>query len=257
MGCIAPELFYKNVGGISYKADVYSFGMLLMELASRRKNLNALAEHAIQISFPSWVHDQINEEEDLKMEDTKQGRNPKKKDDNIKEMLEREVESLQIPPKPFLCPEEKLVGEKSNPQCTSIPIEDGDSEELKAKKNDYSPHTYVVQINTFRYNKVLAAILTPTKSVFGDAHIAMRRPACVFSEDDKASSSASSGSSSSANKALGFSLIPASADLFRRRFSSSSCSYALCFSETLTASDTSIHGGLSVPRRAAEDCFPP
>ncbi|XP_056173167.1 auxin response factor 4-like [Syzygium oleosum] len=29
------------------------------------------------------------------------------------------------------------------------------------------------------------------------------------------------------------------------------------FSKTLTGSDTSTHGGFSVPRRAAEDCFPP
>ena len=29
------------------------------------------------------------------------------------------------------------------------------------------------------------------------------------------------------------------------------------FCKMLTASDTSTHGGFSVPRRAAEDCFPP
>ena len=29
------------------------------------------------------------------------------------------------------------------------------------------------------------------------------------------------------------------------------------FCKTLTASDTSTHGGFSIPRRAAEDCFPP
>lgn len=29
------------------------------------------------------------------------------------------------------------------------------------------------------------------------------------------------------------------------------------FCKNLTASDTSTHGGFSVPRRAAEDCFPP
>ena len=34
---IAPELFYKNIGRVSYKADVYSFGMLLLEMASRRE----------------------------------------------------------------------------------------------------------------------------------------------------------------------------------------------------------------------------
>ena len=32
LGYIAPELFYKNIGGVSHKADVYSFGMLLLEM---------------------------------------------------------------------------------------------------------------------------------------------------------------------------------------------------------------------------------
>ena len=41
MGYMAPELVYKNIGGVSYKADVYSFGMLLMEMVGRRKNVNA------------------------------------------------------------------------------------------------------------------------------------------------------------------------------------------------------------------------
>ncbi|CAL9005778.1 unnamed protein product, partial [Prunus brigantina] len=69
MGYMAPELFYKNLGGVSYKADVYSFGMLLMEMASRRKNLNALAEHSSQIYFPSWVFDQYIKGKDLEMGD--------------------------------------------------------------------------------------------------------------------------------------------------------------------------------------------
>ena len=50
---IAPELFYKNIGGILYKAYVYSFGMLLMEMVGRRKNVNANVEHSSQIYFPS------------------------------------------------------------------------------------------------------------------------------------------------------------------------------------------------------------
>ncbi|KAH9315720.1 hypothetical protein KI387_024347, partial [Taxus chinensis] len=37
--------------------------------------------------------------------------------------------------------------------------------------------------------------------------------------------------------------------------SSTVCPHMFC--KTLTASDTSTHGGFSVPRRAAEDCFPP
>ncbi|KAF3433881.1 hypothetical protein FNV43_RR24984 [Rhamnella rubrinervis] len=98
MGYMAPDLFYKNVGRLSYKADMYSSGMLLMQMASRRKNLNAVAEHT------------------------------------IKEMLEGEVESRQKPPKPFLCPQEKPaedVGKKSNSKCSSkVPSENDDSEEI-------------------------------------------------------------------------------------------------------------------------------
>ena len=52
LGYIAPELFYKNIGGVSYKADVYSFGMLLMEMVGRRKNVNANTEHSSKIYFP-------------------------------------------------------------------------------------------------------------------------------------------------------------------------------------------------------------
>ncbi|KAG7981008.1 hypothetical protein I3843_05G211000 [Carya illinoinensis] len=67
LGYMAPELFYKNIGGISYKADVYSFGMLLMEMVGKRKNLNTFAEHSSQIYFPSWVYDQFNNEKDIEM----------------------------------------------------------------------------------------------------------------------------------------------------------------------------------------------
>ncbi|KAI5344189.1 hypothetical protein L3X38_012066 [Prunus dulcis] len=69
MEYMAPELFNNNLGGVSYKADVYSFGMLLMEMASRRKNLHALVEHSSQIYFPSRVFDQYIEGKDLEMGD--------------------------------------------------------------------------------------------------------------------------------------------------------------------------------------------
>lgn len=61
IGYMAPELFYKNIGRVSYKADVYSFGKLLLEIAGKRKNVNALAEHSSQIYWPYWVHDQLSD----------------------------------------------------------------------------------------------------------------------------------------------------------------------------------------------------
>ena len=69
LGNIAPELFYKNIGGVSYKAGVYNFGMLLMEMAGKRKNLNAIADHSSQLYFQTWVYDQITNRKDIEMED--------------------------------------------------------------------------------------------------------------------------------------------------------------------------------------------
>ncbi|MBA0733522.1 hypothetical protein Gogos_017525 [Gossypium gossypioides] len=88
---IAPELVYKNFGRISYKADVYSFGMLLMEMVGRRKNVNRLADHASQIYFPSWIYDKLDQGEDLELGDVF--------DDE--KMFKSNVELLEMPPKPF------------------------------------------------------------------------------------------------------------------------------------------------------------
>ncbi|XP_040363850.1 rust resistance kinase Lr10 isoform X2 [Rosa chinensis] len=126
LGYIAPELFYKNIGGVSYKADVYSFGMLLMEMASKRKNLNAVVEHPSQIYFPSWVYDQFSVGKDhLEMVDvTEEERMIIKKMvitalwciqlkpsqrpsmDKVIEMLVGDIECLQMPAKPSLNPHE-------------------------------------------------------------------------------------------------------------------------------------------------------
>jgi serine/threonine protein kinase len=69
MGYMAPELCYKNIGDVSFKADVYSYGMLLMEMVGRRKNLNALANHSSQIYFPSWVYDQVSEGKNIEVQE--------------------------------------------------------------------------------------------------------------------------------------------------------------------------------------------
>ncbi|GMI79380.1 hypothetical protein like AT5G38260 [Hibiscus trionum] len=121
LGYIAPELFYKNIGGISYKADVYSFGMLLMEMVGRRKNLNASVEHSSQIYFPTWIYDQFDQGEstglgDITEDDEQIARKmivvafwciqmkPANRPSMSKvlEMLENEVEHLELPPKHFL-----------------------------------------------------------------------------------------------------------------------------------------------------------
>ncbi|KAG6768673.1 hypothetical protein POTOM_027600 [Populus tomentosa] len=122
IGYMAPELFYKNIGCVSYKADVYSFGMMLLEMAGRRKNLNALAENSSQIYWPYWVHDQVSNEKAIEIGDgsTEEEKkivkkmiivglwciqmNPMNRPamNEVVEMLEGDMESLQLPPRPVL-----------------------------------------------------------------------------------------------------------------------------------------------------------
>jgi serine/threonine protein kinase len=142
LGYMAPELFYKNIGGVSYKSDVYSFGMLLMEMASRRKNVNSFAEHSSQIYFPTWVYDQLHDGKDIQMEDgTEEEKKMIKKMiivalwciqmkpsdrpsmNNVVEMLEGEVECLQMPPMPTLSSPNRPImnaGDNSSQSYSSI-----------------------------------------------------------------------------------------------------------------------------------------
>ncbi|KAL3650549.1 hypothetical protein CASFOL_006952 [Castilleja foliolosa] len=55
MGFIAPEVFYKNIGEISCIADVYSYGMVVMEMAGRVEYSNKSDE----IYFPFWVYKEL------------------------------------------------------------------------------------------------------------------------------------------------------------------------------------------------------
>ncbi|KAF8019216.1 hypothetical protein BT93_G0029 [Corymbia citriodora subsp. variegata] len=128
LGYMAPELFYRDIGDISYKADVYSFGMMLMEMAGRRRNLNEHAERSSQVYFPLWIYDQLNKEKEVDIEDVmKEERETRRKmiiialwciqlspNDRpsmrkVLDMLEGDIDKLQLPPKPLLYPIEAPV----------------------------------------------------------------------------------------------------------------------------------------------------
>ncbi|XP_023876447.1 rust resistance kinase Lr10-like [Quercus suber] len=148
LGYIALELFYKNIGRVSYKTDVYSFGMLLLEMANRRKNVNAFADHSSQVYFPTWVYGQLSEGNDIEIEDaTEEEKKIAKKMirvalwciqmkpsdrpsmNKVVEMLEGEVECLQIPSKPFLSssPRRPIGDVGDNLNSTSSSFQSGES----------------------------------------------------------------------------------------------------------------------------------
>ncbi|XP_047150629.1 LEAF RUST 10 DISEASE-RESISTANCE LOCUS RECEPTOR-LIKE PROTEIN KINASE-like 2.8 [Vigna umbellata] len=120
LGYMAPELYYNNMGGVTYKADVYSFGMLLMEMTSKRRNSNPNAEHSSQNYFPFWIYDQFKTEKNIDMKDASSEEekilvkrmflialwciqlNPSDRPsmNKVIEMLEGVIERLELPPRP-------------------------------------------------------------------------------------------------------------------------------------------------------------
>ncbi|XP_042423891.1 rust resistance kinase Lr10-like isoform X1 [Zingiber officinale] len=122
IGYIAPEVISRSFGTISYKSDVYSFGMLLMEMAGRRRNVNPLAENSSQVYYPSWIFDKLmslDENNVLQLSSSFEIEDSEKRLSivglwciqmrpsnrptmaRILEMLEADVETLPLPPKPF------------------------------------------------------------------------------------------------------------------------------------------------------------
>ncbi|KAL9167277.1 hypothetical protein ABFS82_05G084900 [Erythranthe guttata] len=66
IGYIAPELMNRSIGRVSYKADVYSFGMLLMEMLGLNRGTRHNDNKSSQY-FPYWIYDHLNEGNDIEI----------------------------------------------------------------------------------------------------------------------------------------------------------------------------------------------
>lgn len=122
MGYIAPELYSRNFGRISNKADVYSFGMLVLEMVSGRRNSDPWIENKNEVYIPEWIYEKINMEQDLEStreiaQDQKEvvrklaivalwciQWNPKNRPSmpKVLNMLTGSLMDLTMPPKPFV-----------------------------------------------------------------------------------------------------------------------------------------------------------
>ncbi|PRQ32549.1 putative glycerophosphodiester phosphodiesterase, protein kinase RLK-Pelle-LRK10L-2 family [Rosa chinensis] len=120
MGYIAPEVFSRNFGNVSYKADVYSFGTLLLEMVGGRKNFKVMEDSTSQVYFPEWIYNLLEQGNDLRIHIGDEGNveiaetlavvglwciqwypidRPSMK--TVVQMLEREGDNLTMPPNPF------------------------------------------------------------------------------------------------------------------------------------------------------------
>ncbi|KAJ6874670.1 hypothetical protein NC652_034389 [Populus alba x Populus x berolinensis] len=73
LGYIAPEVFSRNFGNVSYKSDVYGFGMVLLEMVGGRKTIDDKIENNNQIYFPEWVYNSLDNGEELRIRIEKEG----------------------------------------------------------------------------------------------------------------------------------------------------------------------------------------
>ncbi|XP_048428704.1 rust resistance kinase Lr10-like isoform X2 [Pyrus x bretschneideri] len=122
MGYIAPEVFSRNFGNVSYKADVYSYGMLLLEMVGGRKNIGSITDNTTnEIYYPQWIYNLLEEGDDLRIHigEEGDGKIPKKlaiiglwciqwhpsdrpSMKTAVQMLQGGGESLSMPPNPFV-----------------------------------------------------------------------------------------------------------------------------------------------------------
>ncbi|XP_060171542.1 LEAF RUST 10 DISEASE-RESISTANCE LOCUS RECEPTOR-LIKE PROTEIN KINASE-like 2.1 [Lycium barbarum] len=134
IGYIAPEVFCRNFGGVSHKSDVYSYGMMVLEMVGGRKNYSAERSHNSEIYFPRWAYQRILLDENLNIRDMMTNEeeeiakkmilvglwciqtDPTQRPDTGKviEMLESSLEAFQIPPKPFICSPSRSEGSALN-----------------------------------------------------------------------------------------------------------------------------------------------
>ncbi|KAL4569365.1 hypothetical protein LXL04_025001 [Taraxacum kok-saghyz] len=64
-GYIAPELYFRSFGKVSQKSDVYSYGMMILEMVGGRKNIEVGFDHTSEIYFPHWIYKKVELDEEL------------------------------------------------------------------------------------------------------------------------------------------------------------------------------------------------
>ncbi|KAG8491403.1 hypothetical protein CXB51_014607 [Gossypium anomalum] len=122
IGFIAPEIFMRNLGNPSHKSDVYSYGMLLLEMVGGKQQFKQITSFSTDGSsgteayFPEWIYEKVMEKMDNVVDESyeigrkmrmvglwciqmKQRDRPSMK--RVVDMLSGRMEDIEMPPKPL------------------------------------------------------------------------------------------------------------------------------------------------------------
>ncbi|KAJ0256080.1 Serine-threonine/tyrosine-protein kinase [Hirschfeldia incana] len=145
IGYIAPEVFSKVYGGVSYKSDVYSYGMLVLEMIGARTK-TPTEDSTSSVYFPEWIYRDLengdngrliedginNEEEEIVKKMTLVGLwciqswpSSRPTMNRVVEMMEGNLNALELPPRPVLqTPQVPLQESSTFSEDISVYVED-------------------------------------------------------------------------------------------------------------------------------------
>ncbi|KAL0741570.1 hypothetical protein Bca4012_083083 [Brassica carinata] len=138
IGYIAPEAFSSIYGRVSHKSDVYSYGMLVLEMMGARNRNSVSDSNSSSMYFPDWIYkglekgdckrfleDQITEEEDeefakkmilVGLSCIQACPSDRPSMNRVVEMMEGSLSALEAPPK-------YLLHLSASPMPPSVPEE--------------------------------------------------------------------------------------------------------------------------------------
>ncbi|KAJ0759306.1 putative glycerophosphodiester phosphodiesterase, protein kinase RLK-Pelle-LRK10L-2 family [Helianthus annuus] len=121
-GYIAPEVFSRNFGVVSHKSDVYSYGMMVLEMVRGRRNVVVEDDGTSNMYFFDSVYKQVVSNKNLVLSGvldvqdkevakkmilvglwcTQSDPSSRPSISKVLDMLEGDLKSIQIPPKPSM-----------------------------------------------------------------------------------------------------------------------------------------------------------
>ncbi|KAL2485085.1 receptor serine/threonine kinase [Abeliophyllum distichum] len=148
IGYIAPEIICRNVGDVSHKSDVYSYGMMVLEMAGETKNIDARVDNSSEKYFPDWIYKHLEQNAELDLNSIVNANEhlrirkmlivglwciqtdptTRPSMSRVIEMLEGNMESLQIPPKAYFFSVQRAA---ANPSTSEVALTFSEVHEVK------------------------------------------------------------------------------------------------------------------------------